>query len=109
VQTFESICKPLGFFSDDTVRVVKTRMAPRDTLVLYTDGVSEAENENGDEFGVDGLRSFLAGQCLRCPTDLVRACKQQVAAFRGSRERADDETLLALQYAPDSCGKFAAA
>ena len=109
VQTFESICKPLGYFSDDTVRVVKTRMAPRDTLVLYTDGVSEAENESGDEYGVERLRTFLAGRCVRCPTDLVKACKQQVAAFRGSRERADDETLLALQYAPESCGKFAAA
>ena len=109
VQTFESICKPLGYFSDDTVRVVKTRMAPRDTLVLYTDGVSEAENESGDEYGVERLRSFVAERGWCRPIDLVEACKQNLAAFRGSRERADDETLLALQYAPAAGSKFATA
>ncbi len=100
VRTFESMCKPLGYFSDDTVSVARTHMAPHDTLVLYTDGVSEAENEGGDEYGVERLRDFLASQGSCCPTKLVDACKQQVAAFRGSRERADDETLLAVQYAP---------
>jgi len=107
VRTFESMCKPLGYFSDDTVAVARTRMAPRDTLVLYTDGVSEAENEGGDEYGVDRLRSFVAGQRLRCPAELVNACKEHVAAFRGTRERADDETLLALQYGPAGGGNGA--
>jgi len=104
VRTFESMCKPLGFFSDDTVAVARTRMAPRDTLVLYTDGVSEAENEGGEEYGVERLRSLIAGQRLCCPTELVNACKEHVAAFRGTRERADDETLLALRYAPAAGG-----
>ena len=100
VRTFDSMCKPLGFFSDDNVSVTRTHMAPQDTLVLYTDGLSEAENDSGDEYGVERLRQFLAGQTPCCPTKLVDACKQQVAAFRGARERADDETLLAVQYAP---------
>jgi len=90
----------LGFFSDDTVRVANARLAPRDTLVLYTDGVSEAENDGGDEYGVERLRSVIAEQRLSPPSELVDAFKQHVAAFRGTRERMDDETLLALQYAP---------
>ena len=107
VRTFESMCKPLGFFSDDTVSVTCTHMSPRDTLVLYTDGVSEAENDAGDEFGVERLGRFLAEQRLCCTTDLVEACKQQVAAFRGTRERGDDETLLALRYSPAAEGNGA--
>ena len=78
------MCKPLGFFSDDTVSVTKTHMAPGETLVLYTDGISEAENDAGDEYGVERLRRFLAEQHACCPTELVNACKQQVAAFRGT-------------------------
>ena len=109
VQTFESMCKPLGFFSDDKVSVAQTRMKPHDTLVLYTDGVSEAENDNGDEYGVERLRDFLAEKSSCCPTELVTACKQQLAAFRGGRDRADDETLLAIQYACSTEGKLAAA
>jgi len=100
VRSFESMCKPLGFFSDDTVRVANARLAPRDTLVLYTDGVSEAENDGGDEYGVERLRSVIAEQRLSPPSELVDAFKQHVAAFRGTRERMDDETLLAVQYAP---------
>lgn len=68
--------------------------------MLDTDGISEAENDNGDEYGAERLRSFLEEQRMCCPIDLVSACKQHVAAFRGARERADDETLLAIQYAP---------
>jgi len=104
VRTFESMCKPMGFFTDDTVSVARTRMAPRDMLVLYTDGVSEAENDGGDEYGVDRLRSLVASQRTCCPTELVNACKESVAAFRGARERADDETLLAVRYTPAAIG-----
>jgi sigma-B regulation protein RsbU (phosphoserine phosphatase) len=100
VRSFQSSCKPLGYFSDDTVSVAKARMLPGETLVLYTDGISEAENERGDEYSSERLRSFIEEQRLCCPTELVNACKQQVDAFRGTRERADDETLLAIQYAP---------
>jgi phosphoserine phosphatase RsbU/P len=109
VRTFESMCKPLGYFSDDTVSVAKTRMSPHDTLVLYTDGVSEAENEFNDEYGVERLGRFLAERHSCCTAELVDACTEQVAAFRGTRERADDETLLALQYAPAAGGNVASA
>ena len=109
VRTFESNCKPLGFFSDDRVEVVRTSMAPGDTVVLYTDGISEAENEAGDEYSTERLRRLIAEKHLCCPTELVNACKQHVAAFRGSRERADDETLLAIQYSPTAGSNFATA
>ncbi len=109
VRTFESNCKPLGYFSDDRVEVVKASMSPGDTVVLYTDGISEAENEAGDEYSTERLRQLILEQQSCCPTELVNACKRQLAAFRGSRERADDETLLAIQYSPVAGSKFASA
>ena len=101
VTTFESNCKPLGFFSDDHVHVVRTAMSPGDTVVLYTDGISEASNADGEEYGVEALRKFIAEQPPSfCPATLVKAFKQRLRQFRGAMERADDETLLAIQYAP---------
>jgi phosphoserine phosphatase RsbU/P len=109
VRTFESNCKPLGLFSDDRVEVVRASMSPGDTVVVYTDGISEAENETGDEYSTERLRRLIAEKHSCCPSELVNACKQHVAAFRGSRERADDETLLAIQYTPAAGSNFATA
>ena len=99
--TFESNCKPLGFFSDDNVKVVKTTMLPGDTVVVYSDGISEASNPAGEEYGVESLRKLIAEQHPTCcPGTLIKACQQGLLAFRGAAERADDETLLAIQYMP---------
>jgi phosphoserine phosphatase RsbU/P len=109
VRTFESNCKPLGLFFDDRVEVMRASMSPGDTVVVYTDGISEAENEAGDEYSAERLRHFIAEKHSCCPSELVNACKQHVAAFRGSRERGDDETLLAIQYTPTAGSNFATA
>ena len=87
------------------MNVVKTIMSPGDTVVLYTDGVSEASNADGEEYGVEALRRLVAEQPpALCPAALVKVFQQRLAAFRGAEERADDETLLAIQYAPAMAG-----
>jgi sigma-B regulation protein RsbU (phosphoserine phosphatase) len=100
VQTFESTCKPLGFFSDDEVTVTTTQMSPGDTLVLFTDGIVETRNSKGEEYGMQSLHNLVREMQRHCPAQLVQACKNHITAFRGTTERADDETLLAIQYAP---------
>jgi len=47
----ESTGRPLGVFDNEKFTPAKARMQPGDTLVLYTDGISEAENDGGDEYG----------------------------------------------------------
>ncbi len=100
MQCFESTSQPLGMFDDQQFIAVQARLLPGDTLVLYTDGISEAENEGGDEYGVERLQRIIEEYQLGCPAQLVGACKQRLDQFRGRRERFDDETLLAIQYAP---------
>ncbi len=110
VTMLESQCKPLGFFADEKVELVRTLMSPGDTVVVYTDGVSEASNRAGEEYGIEALRKLMAEQSPSCcPIALVKACKQGLNAFRGSEERADDETLLAIQYAPAMKGSATSA
>ena len=104
-KAFESTDLPLGMFRDQHFTVAKSRLLAGDMLVLYTDGISEAENQRGDEYGVQSLQSLIDGQDNPCPELLVRACREHIDDFRAGRERADDETLLAIQYQPD--GKVA--
>jgi phosphoserine phosphatase RsbU/P len=100
VQLFESTCHPLGLFSDDTVCTVKAQMSPGDTLVLYTDGISEAANERDEEYSVEAVAKLVSEQRFCCPSTLVDVLKQNLAGFRGRAPRTDDETMLAIQYAP---------
>ena len=100
IRRFDSTCRPLGIFADDTVCVARGRMAPGDTLVLYTDGISEAANESDEEYGIEAVVRLIDEHRSGCPDQLIAAVKKNLLAFRGRAERADDETLLAIQYAP---------
>jgi phosphoserine phosphatase RsbU/P len=100
VALFESTCQPLGIFEDQQFTAAKRNLAPGDTLVLYTDGISEAENDGGHEYGIERLRAMVDQHCSGCPDSLVEACRKHVEEFRGGRARFDDETLLAIQFTP---------
>jgi len=68
-----------------------------DTLIMFTDGVNEAMNEQLEEYGDDRFKSILAklaGQSCQQVIDGVRA---DVKAFTGEAEQSDDITLLALK------------
>jgi sigma-B regulation protein RsbU (phosphoserine phosphatase) len=99
VELFESNDLPLGLFCDQQFTVIRTHLQPGQTLVVFTDGVCEAENPAGEEYGTDALRRLLEEKGISCPERLVEACREHVEHFRAGSERADDETLLAIQYA----------
>ena len=98
VECFDSNDLPLGLFCDQEFTPVGVQLQPQDTLVLFTDGVSEAENPAGEEYGTQALRTLLEQSGLCCPERLVEACRKHVEQFRAGVTRADDETLLAIQY-----------
>jgi len=75
-------------------------MDPGDTLLLYTDGVSEARAPSEAEYGAERLaRALEQGRDL-APGALVSACAGDVQAFRGGASRSDDLTLLAIRRSP---------
>ncbi len=100
VALFESTCQPLGIFDDQHFTAASRKLDPGDTLVLYTDGISEAENDGGIEYGIDRLREVIDQHCSGCPETLIDACRKHLEEFRGARERFDDETLLAIRFVP---------
>lgn len=88
--------QPLGLFGDLRIDEQQIQLEPRDTILLYSDGVTEAVNEQLEEFGINGLRRSLlaAGDALETPF-----CRQLVHAldeFRGQAHQNDDITLASI-------------
>src|SRR5213594_3154190 len=88
---------PIGMFCDALFTVSRTRLSTGDTILLYTDGVNEARDGSGQEYGIDRLARLLAGHPARDPADLLAACLRDLNTFRSGAVPADDLTLLAVR------------
>jgi len=66
--------------------------------LLFSDGVTEAFDEGGQEFGVPRLIESINGSMGSEPTDLLQNCVSSVSGFRGNAVRNDDLTMMALKY-----------
>jgi sigma-B regulation protein RsbU (phosphoserine phosphatase) len=94
VDTLEEVGgPPLGLFEDVTYAQATVTLHPGDTLVLYTDGVTEAMNTRNRQFGVDRLNSVLS-RCDLGAAGLRDAILQGLDEFTGGAAAHDDRTLL---------------
>lgn len=89
---------PLGLFCDSSFISSGVKLKPGETLLLFTDGVTEANDRTGEEFGTQRLRDAISGTAGVRPTDLLQTCVDAVSAFRNGAARNDDLTMLALKY-----------
>jgi serine phosphatase RsbU (regulator of sigma subunit) len=88
--------RPLGIAPDLDVPVVEVGLPPGSTLVLYTDGVTEARDDAGVQFGEDGLRRVLARGCGDAEATVEAIAAAVEERLRDSRYEADDLAVLAL-------------
>jgi sigma-B regulation protein RsbU (phosphoserine phosphatase) len=93
----------LGFVENACFRQGERQLAAGDLLVLYTDGVTEAVNPQGEEFGVLRLMEWARLQSARDPERVEQSLIQTVTDFCGGRRQADDLTVLVVRY----CGRKA--
>jgi sigma-B regulation protein RsbU (phosphoserine phosphatase) len=87
---------PLGMFADVYFPVGQIHLSKGDSIVLFTDGVTESTNGDGTEFGTCRLFESLNGASE--PSELIRASLDSLTSFRGRSERRDDLTMLALTF-----------
>jgi sigma-B regulation protein RsbU (phosphoserine phosphatase) len=83
----------VGLFDNWKCEVAELDLAPGDTLVLYTDGITEARNTAGEEFGETRLVETLQYSCHLPVESLLRAVVRAVQQFTGG-EQQDDITLV---------------
>ena len=71
-------------------------LQPGEALVLYTDGVSEAENSDSEEYGMDRLQAVFSGSAPSSAREANDEIFASVRAFAGNRSQSDDITCLVL-------------
>ncbi len=87
----------VGFVEDFQYTEDTVQLEHGDTLLLYTDGVTEAINVNCEEYGTGRLKAVLARHAQSNCQEMIDAVKADVKAFAGEEEQSDDITLLAIK------------
>ncbi len=89
---------PVGLVPEAEYTAVCLKLEPGDTLVLFSDGVTEAMDPDEQMFGIARLKEILTGQ-LECPLEKIQKCVlEAVENFARGAHQADDLTLLIVRY-----------
>jgi sigma-B regulation protein RsbU (phosphoserine phosphatase) len=94
VVDLEACGPPVGLFADTVYQSHSIRLYPGDLMVAYTDGIVEATNTAGEEWGVEGLLGAVKGCRPRQPENVVDAAFAGLDVFSGGNQ-SDDATILA--------------
>ena len=87
----------VGAIGDMTFQENKFTLEKGETLVMFTDGVTEAMNTQNEEFGEERLMDTLEEVTMHASQEIIDAVKADVKAFTGEAEQSDDITLLVLK------------
>ena len=87
---------PLGIVPSMVFKEQEYTLAKDDALFLYTDGLSEAENKEHEQFGEDRMMSALSGR--KSAEEHLENIKRKVGEFVGNAPQSDDLTMLFLHY-----------
>ncbi len=91
---------PLGIDPKGTFSELEINLAPSDTVVLYTDGITEALGATDERYGDKRLETVVAKASNEDLHDLVDSIRSDVDEFLGGRQPHDDMTLVAVRFCP---------
>jgi serine phosphatase RsbU (regulator of sigma subunit) len=87
---------PLGLLGETDYQTGHAKLAPGDSLLVFSDGVTEAFNTARQQFGDDRLRALWQGARPSTPTQAINDLLAALARFRGPAEQNDDITMVVL-------------
>jgi serine phosphatase RsbU (regulator of sigma subunit) len=96
VSLMNSSCPPIGLSPEEICELSSEELMPGDVLVLYTDGVTEAENQLEEEFGMERLSAIVRSGSSLSAEDLMSHIYNAAADFCGDKF-GDDVTLLVVK------------
>ena len=85
----------LGIFPENAYEQAELPLSPGDRLIFYTDGITEARNAEGDEYGEERLLAAALAARAGAPEEMKNALLAEVNAFSGGRFE-DDATLIVV-------------
>lgn len=78
----------------------EAKVEPGDLLVMYSDGILEAQNERDEEFGEDRILQVICQNQDKAPGEICAAILNSVRGFLGRQTAHDDQTLLVVRLEP---------
>ncbi len=90
----------VGIFKQAEYRSNQMRLEPGDILILYTDGITEAINDDEEEFGEERLQDIIVEHASEPAEALIERVLDAVTAFVGDQDLFDDATLVILKRDP---------
>lgn len=97
VERLEATCTILGVFRKWECEIGEVTVSPGDLLALYTDGITESFNEDGDEFGEERLTEALLRHRALPAEGVLSSVVDEVRRFSQAREQHDDITMIVLK------------
>ena len=89
---------PLGLVADAHFDTRSLQLSSHDNLVLFTDGITEAENAENRLFSAAALNDLLLRQADSAPGEIIRNVMSDVKSFTGDQPQSDDITLMVVRY-----------
>jgi sigma-B regulation protein RsbU (phosphoserine phosphatase) len=87
----------VGLFEKWQYQGAETQLAKGDLVVIFTDGVVEAEKEDGEQFGTDRLKEVVQTNTFLTAEDIQALILEQVFDWTGDAEQADDMTVVCMK------------
>ena len=97
VETIKAEGFPLGLFPNVEYEEFTLSTQPGDSLIFFSDGITDAENNKGDMFGDDRLKAVVQKNHQKSATKIADAILAEVTKFQNGKERFDDETVVVLK------------
>lgn len=97
IELLESGGMPLGLMVLDDYEAGRAMLNSGDTLVIYSDGVSEANNINEDEFGLDRLKDVICANITASASGMRDKVESALSDFTGTAPANDDITLVIVK------------
>ena len=88
----------LGLFENAAFDEETVRLENGDTIVAFSDGITEALNPEGDEYGDDRLLASIDSHRAKSPEQLLDGILADVRAFCGGATQSDDLTIVMVRY-----------
>ena len=100
VERLEASGFPIGMLPGAEYQCHTVHLEPGDTLVVYTDGLTEAEDSEGEEYGVDRLEAACCRHRGKGLAAMAEALEADLEEYTGAAALSDDRTLLLAHRLP---------
>jgi sigma-B regulation protein RsbU (phosphoserine phosphatase) len=88
---------PLGLFPNVSYEEFSVATQPGDVIIFISDGILDAEDDKEEMYGEERLKSLLCSIREQSAQQIADAILADVAAFQGTHDRFDDETIIVLK------------